>query len=361
MVHLAAEVDQFETGADSPVSGNLILHWASFEIQLVLERLNHLVIGNDRVPMGVSLLGSVARAILTSHIRGRTRLTVFLSRRLRSLQFLPMRLHSGDTIYLDLRLVSTHSLLCNLEYEPHEQALMRRIVLPGDVAFDVGAHIGVHTLLLAKLVAPKGRVVAFEPNPFLLPLLRRSADKLAGTSVLPFALSDCTGESEIFIPADPSMASLADWTKEHGGQSQRVSCRLSTLDDLVKSSSVPRPDFIKCDVEGGELKVFRGARRLLDSVQAPILLFEANVNCARGFGQHLRNATDFLAALPSPAYSFFELEADGTLQHIDSPRSDHANILAVPAARMGRGTGLFSTSSLDVRNVTALAPEASDY
>jgi FkbM family methyltransferase len=58
-------------------------------------------------------------------------------------------------------------------------------------------------------------------------------------------------------------------------------CEERRLDDLTTANCIPRPDFIKCDVEGAELKVFQGASKTLDCVDAPIILFEANVHTAR--------------------------------------------------------------------------------
>ncbi len=274
--------------------------------------------------------------MLASGIRGRTRLVIFLSKGIRALQSMPIPTGSGQTFYVDLRLISSHQLLVGVPYEPYEQMVMQRILMHGDVAFDVGAHLGVHTLLLAELVGPKGRVFAFEPNPQVLPLLKRTVESMCGVSVLPFALSNRSADSVLYVPTDASMASLADWTLDPKKRTRRVSCPLLQMDSLVEASMVPKPDFVKCDVEGAEQAVFEGGRNVLNRVDAPIILFEANVNTARGFGVEPSGAMDFLSRLSEPQYLFFELTDQGTLWRVQSLRSPHANILAVPASKVHR-------------------------
>ena len=62
------------------------------------------------------------------------------------------------------------------EYDPETAHVMRTFVEPGDVCIDVGANVGAHVLLLAKLVAPTGRIYAFEPGP---PIFERLKTNLA--------------------------------------------------------------------------------------------------------------------------------------------------------------------------------------
>src|SRR5438552_3659495 len=103
---------------------------------------------------GLPISAKVIRAILRSRLRGRTRLTLLLAGWHRSLQKVPLALPGGRILYLDLRIGSTHGFLIGSAWEVAEQEVMRHIVLPGDIAFDVGAHLGAHTVLLSQLVGP---------------------------------------------------------------------------------------------------------------------------------------------------------------------------------------------------------------
>ena len=223
-----------------------------------------------------------------------------------------------------------------------EQLLMRRVVRPGDVALDVGANLGLHTVLLAQLVGPAGHVVAFEPNPELVPALELTVKGLRNTTLQPFALSDRNTDATLFVPDDSSMASLADWTsagdlgewreRQRMRQPRTMTCPRRRLDDLVAGGVVAAPDFIKCDVEGAELMVFEGGRRTLDREDAPLILFESREDTAGGFGLKAADAAEFLLGLPRPRYRFAEMRGGG-LEEVSPGCFTRQNILAVPRGR----------------------------
>lgn len=225
----------------------------------------------------LSPLAKVLRAYQRTDLRGKTRLTFLLARKLKSLQAVPVIIADRAPLYVDLRRGSAHDLLKGspwkrAPYEAHEQDVMSRVVMPGDVAFDIGANIGLHTVLLSQLVGGHGKVCAFEPNAEMLPTLRRTVEGLGNATLFAYALADKTAESDLFVPEDASMASLADWTDGRlPDKARKLTCEQRRLDDLIVSGVVPQPDFIKCDVEGAELMVFRGAREALNRVDAPIV------------------------------------------------------------------------------------------
>ncbi|OHB71787.1 MAG: hypothetical protein A2V70_04570 [Planctomycetes bacterium RBG_13_63_9] len=207
---------------------------------------------------------------------------------------------------------------------------MGQVIRPEDTAFDIGAHLGVHTVWLSRLVGAAGRVCAFEPNPAVLAPLHRTVERLDNVSLHPFALSDRSGRCDLFVPGDESMASLADWTNGEHGNIRKVSATSRCIDDLVEDQTIPQPNFIKCDVEGGELAVFRGARNTLNRPESPILMFEANVNASSGFGLTVQSAMDFLRSLKLPRYQFFQVRPGGKLVRVRRLKTAHCNILAVP-------------------------------
>ena len=213
---------------------------------------------------------------------------------------------------------------------------MRRVVSRGDVVLDIGANLGLHTVLLSKLIGPEGKLFAFEPNPALLPTLRRTVGELTNATLQTWALSDQTGRRAFFVPADDTKASLADWTDEAiDGKAQEGVCEQRRLDDLLGEGAIAVPDFIKCDVEGAELLVFRGGRTVLDRTNAPIVLFEVNAYTAEGFGLAASDAKEFLERLPSPKYHFFEIRDDGALPRIVA-LNPWCNVLAVPESKLSR-------------------------
>lgn len=271
--------------------------------------------------------------VLTSGVRGRTRLTQLMARAVRSLQAIPVRFE-GTTLYLDLRVTSSPGLLAGAVLEPIGRAVVRRLVREGDVVFDMGAHLGLYPVLFSRFFGRRGGVFAFEPNPRVLSALTRTAGRLGNAVLVPGALSDEAGETRLFVPGDGSMASLADWTQGDHGAVQAVLCHRRRLDDCLARGDVPCPDFIKCDVEGGELAVFRGAQQMLNREDAPILFFEVNINTARGVNQRLTGAIDYLKTLPTPRYRLFTVNPHGDLDEFTSFRADHADVVAIPERRV---------------------------
>ena len=292
------------------------------------------------LPLPAKLL----RSYLRTNLRGRTRLTFFLARRLRSLKAVPIRVAGLPPFYVDMRFGLSHDMLRGdpwpaTPWESDEQAVMRRVVGRGDVALDVGANYGIHSVLLSSLVGAEGRLFMFEPNEELLPALRRTAAGLANAALFPVALTERSGASTLFVPLNHQMGSLAP---DGGAQTRELSCEHRSLDELVGAGDVPRPDFIKCDVEGGELSVFRGGARTLNRRDAPVVLYEVNVWGARNFGAGVADATDFLAGLDEPRYSFFRVAAGGALERVERVDADYANVLAVPQSKLSRWPGLGS-------------------
>jgi len=111
---------------------------------------------------------------------------------------------------------------------------------------------------------------------------------------------------------------------------------LCTTDyDMVSERTIAPPDFIKCDVEGAELLVFRSARAVLDRPDAPTMLFEVNAHTAAGFGFGTSGAKKFLAALPVAHYHLFEVKDDGALPAITT-LTPWCNLRAIPEAKLPR-------------------------
>jgi FkbM family methyltransferase len=302
---------------------------------------------NNHMPPG--LVSTFLKAIHRNNLKGRTLLTLLLARRMKALQDVAIEIGNWPPVHMDLRYVNAHSWFVgtpfsNSPHEVNEQAVMRRFVRPGTVVFDIGANFGLHTLLLAELVGPEGHVVAFEPNTELFPMLARTLNPLTNTTVFPFALSDKNVESTLFVPDDNTMASLADWTTSHPGRISRLfglgrtrtlTCSQRRMDDLLKTESISPPDFIKCDVEGAELMVFRGAHDVLNRREAPVILFEAGVESTRGFNLKLTEAAEYLAALPEPAYQFLEVQEQRVLGPLQTEnfKPQNQNIVAVPKSK----------------------------
>ncbi len=160
--------------------------------------------------------------------------------------------------------------------DPAEIAFVRQNVAPGSVAVDVGAHKGGYTYWLARGVGPAGRVYAFEPQPGLARKLEQGFDP-GRVTVENAGVSDREGSMRLHIPTDgrPSPGASLEATGTATATGHSIEVRVVTLDRYLRElpGSGRRVSFLKCDVEGHELNVFRGAEQLLRR-DRPVLLFE---------------------------------------------------------------------------------------
>lgn len=162
---------------------------------------------------------------------------------------------AGHRMMLDWK---THKAFVFGVYERDVVHAIRTTVQPGSLVADVGAHIGYHTLVLRKMVGPNGRVVAFEPWPDVAAVLRRNCT-LNGYSdivVNQVAVGDRTGFL-IMTRTDDDPLTSTSRVALNGG----ISVPMVALDDYF-SPAEPLA-FAKVDVEGAEISVLRGMRRIL--------------------------------------------------------------------------------------------------
>ena len=148
---------------------------------------------------------------------------------------------------------------------------------------DIGANKGVYTYWMSKKVGKNGRVISFEPQPELgefLTDLRRSF-KLNNVKIVNKGLSDKSGS---FTLTRGKVGSGGAQLKAEGVKPLRatheVTVDVTTLDDFLQNEAVGDIKFIKCDVEGHELAVFRGAEKAIRQ-HHPTLLFECHHQAAQ--------------------------------------------------------------------------------
>jgi len=149
-----------------------------------------------------------------------------------------------------------------------------QFIHPGDLCFDIGAHVGNHTRALLRL---KARVIAVEPQPPFARLLRRCFGSRPGVIILDQALGAARGEATLLIsPRTPTVSTLsASWTQTirqdpsfaKVNWDTQLTVSVTTLDTLIAEHGLPV--FCKIDVEGYELEVLRGLTQPL-----PLLAFE---------------------------------------------------------------------------------------
>lgn len=170
---------------------------------------------------------------------------------------------------------------------------LTKLLSPGAVFFDVGANVGLYSLLASRLVGDDGRVFAFEPLPRNLTFLHQhmQLNRATNVAILPLACADRAGTELFCEGANNALGHLGSNNTNAETSSMRVDT--TTLDDAARRFGIT-PDVIKIDVEGAELRVLCGAIRLLSDKRPSILLSihsaELGENCLNFLSQQRYSA-----------------------------------------------------------------------
>ncbi len=178
-------------------------------------------------------------------------------------------------------------LICFRNFEANERDFVYRFLKEGDAFVDVGANVGLFSLIAARAVGPDGHVIAFEPSPKICQRLMENVllNDFTNVQIIQSALSSKTGESVMSIAQDGKdvFNSLA---KPIAGE-QYASEAVSTVkwDDFVSDCPYTRNvTLMKIDVEGWEHHVLLGGSEWLSRDNAPVLQVEFTDAAARAAG-----------------------------------------------------------------------------
>ncbi len=176
----------------------------------------------------------------------------------------------------------------NLEYDRLTKLIMKRKINNNSNCIDVGCHKGEILDIILKY-SPKGTHYGFEPIPQLFNNLTEKYKDRA--IILPYALADNEGTSTFqYVKNAPAYSGIKKRKYEvDNPEIIEINVQLKKLDDVIPSKT--KIDFIKIDVEGAELGVLLGAKKLIKKYK-PIIVFEF------GLG-----ASDFYGTKPSDIYN----------------------------------------------------------
>lgn len=192
------------------------------------------------------------------------------------------------------------------------EAIYRRILRPGDTAVDGGAHSGMHTLPMARLVGPQGVVHAVEPVAASLAILRRNAlrDGLAHRiQFVERALADKTGPASYTVVRNATARSgLRQVPYPFEVELEHITVECVRLDDLL--ADAPSWRFGKFDLEGGEYHAFLGGRAAVARFR-PMLAFERGMHSPAQYGY---TPADFFRLFDGLGYRVCDLFGEPTVE-----------------------------------------------
>ncbi len=217
-------------------------------------------------------------------------------------------------------------------HEPEVVREIRRSFRPGFVAFDIGANVGCHALVMAVRAGPSGRVFAAEPNPAARRRLLENIElnRLDNLVTLPYAFSDRERRAELFVPvegtANRGVASL--YPNNVNYRKFPVPVEVRTLDGEAARLRLTRLDFVKIDTEGNEMNVLRGGVQVVCRYR-PRVVFEYSRRTWKISGATFEEAARHFEGL---GYSL-SLIGRRSLQPVPSTLPETANFLARPRTR----------------------------
>ena len=204
---------------------------------------------------------------------------------------------------IDLRdRVIAKRLYLGVPWEQDLQRLLEAMDLRGGVCLDVGANIGIHSLLMSGLVGPEGRVFAFEPEPRNFALLQENLalNGLTNVTAIAAAVGDAVGTCRLALNphnfGDHSVASGP------GGPGREVP--LTTVDVALGSVPAGAVRFVKVDVQGYEQHVLRGMRKTLGQNPDAILALEVFPQALRAAGGSGRGLMEWLKEAGMDGWEF---------------------------------------------------------
>lgn len=200
-----------------------------------------------------------------------------------------------DRRFAPLEMLNFHSI------DIQERSILFSIASACRMIFDIGANIGWYSLNFAQLPNVE-KIYAFEPIPYTYDYLKKhlQINNIRNVSAFNFAFSDTAGEKIFYWTKNEAVgASMANIIKERHKIS-KIKCKATTIDKFMKN----RPgglDLIKCDVEGAELFVFKGAIETLKKYK-PVIFAELLRKWSAKFNYHPNDVIKILSDIGYKCY-----------------------------------------------------------
>lgn len=176
--------------------------------------------------------------------------------------------HRGHSIEIDPRdEFIAAELLVHGTWEEPLVAIVEQLPLEGRTAIDVGAHVGIYTLVLSDRVGPRGRVIALEPERVNFERLVGNVRRNRAGNVTPLALAAGAAVTSAWLERNPTNLGAHRISPRPTGRVVPI----VPVDSLASPSEVA---FVKIDAEGFEHEVLEGMRRIVEESRGLTMLVE---------------------------------------------------------------------------------------
>jgi len=232
-----------------------------------------------------------------------------------------IEINAGEVIGRSIAATGIHDL-CVSE-------ILWQLAGKGDIVLDIGANIGYMSQLLSHRVGKNGMVYSFEPNPLIIPRLKKNISLVqypTNIHLYTIGLSDKSGSAELVLPDFFADNEGVAFISEESGNLNHIRIHLDRLDNIDVFADV-RIKVAKLDIEGHELKMLQGANRLLNEGRIENIVYE----------DHQSYPSEVSLFLQSKGYVIFRIEKGWFNIRLTSPEKissikntwDTPNYLAV--------------------------------
>ena len=221
-------------------------------------------------------------------------------------EYLVLKLNDGINLIYPMpdKSSAAFDILSFKSYEKDEINIIINLLDSNMVIFDIGANIGWHSINIAKY-SKTARIYAFEPINKIFDLLKNniSLNKLNNIEVLNIGLSD-RSEEQFFYFDRYATAFTSLRNNLANENSVKILAKVERMDDFIVNNNIKNLDFIKCDVEGAELLVFKGGAESIKQY-LPMVIVEMVRKWTASFNYHPNEIIKFFTAI---GYQCFRLE-----------------------------------------------------
>lgn len=221
-----------------------------------------------------------------------------------------------------------------IPYEEKEWRFIGRFLKLEMTFFDIEANQGFYTLLAAKKVGQKGKVFAFEPVPREFRNLKQNIfiNRFQNIKAEALALGSREGFVNMFVCLNGkgSYSSLQLPSEKVRARKKIIKIPITTLDEYVRRNTISSIDFIKIDVEGGELDVLKGGENVLSKMR-PVLMCEVSDKRTRQWGYSSSEICHFVKKYE---YQWFQVLTQVLLQPLSEEFNFDGNLIAIPEEKI---------------------------
>ena len=216
----------------------------------------------------------------------------------------------------------------NRKWEP-EAPYMKEVVRPGDICLHFGGSDGRHSYLLSKQIGPQGKVHVYEPSNYSYAIMARLIRWHGLRNVTPHNAAIGAADGSMILSVPRKMTghlgraygvvtdggrTASDEKLATGNNTEFVDqpTAVTSLDSLMEREKLPRVDFIRCDVEGAEIRFIEGGKKTIER-DLPSLLIEIHpFSLQRNFASSGEAVRDYFLSL---GYRMWQLNDDNSHMH----------------------------------------------